>query len=163
MAADIVESWRRPGRVMRRHLAAGQREDRALIYLMVGCALIGLSRLPRLIREIELGLDIPLQAGIGATILAWLFFMPLTAFFLAALSHLVARPLGGKGTWWGARLALFWSLLAAAPLWLLAGLADGFFGADAVLAQIVGAGALGLWAVIWLIGLANAEQGAAGA
>ena len=97
---------------MRRLLAVGQREDRALVFLMLGCALIGLSRIPRMMRGAGMADEIPFQAGLGGTIFAWLFLAPLALYGLAALSHLAAMPFGGRGTWYGARLALFWAMLA---------------------------------------------------
>ena len=37
---DIAATYRGPGGVLRRLLARGQREDRALAILMAGCALV---------------------------------------------------------------------------------------------------------------------------
>ncbi len=64
----------------------------------------------------------------GGALMATLFLLPPLAYALAAISHLVARALGGRGTGYGARMALFWSLLAVSPLMLLQGLVRGFLG-----------------------------------
>ncbi len=64
----------------------------------------------------------------GGALMATLFLLPPLAYLLAAISHLVARAFGGKGTGYGARVALFWSLLAVSPLMLLQGLVRGFIG-----------------------------------
>ena len=40
-------------------------------------------------------------------------------YLVAGLSHLIARLVGGRGDWYRARMALFWSLLASTPLILL--------------------------------------------
>ena len=66
---------------------------------------------------------------LGGALLAWVMIAPLIFYGLAALSHLLARALGGQGSFFGARLALFWALLAASPLILLNGLLAGFIGA----------------------------------
>ncbi len=124
---DIVATYRGPGRVMQRLLARGVREDLALAFLMAGCAIMFVAQLPRLSREAHLGGQ-DLNMLMGASLLAWLFFAPLLLYTLAAFSHLVARAFGGRGDWFGARLALFWSMLAASPLVLLHGLVAGFIG-----------------------------------
>jgi hypothetical protein len=49
---------------------------------------------------------------------AALFFAPLFFYMIAGFGHLVLHRLGGKGSYYAARLALFWSLLVATPLLL---------------------------------------------
>ena len=78
--------------------------------------------------------------------------MSKTLYALAALSHLVARAAGARGTWYDARLALFWALLAASPLWLLNGLVAGFVG-PGLQQDIVGGVALLAFLALWLRGL----------
>lgn len=131
VTTDILRSYRAPGGVIRRHLAAGQREDRAVAFLMGACAVIFVAQWPRLQREAVLNPDAPpLDAQLGGALMGWLFIAPVLAYGLAALSHMVARVLGGqRGSWYGARLALFWTMLATSPLFLLQGLVAGFLGA----------------------------------
>lgn len=158
VAADIWESWRAPGRVVRRLLAQGRREDRALAFLMFACTLIFVSEWPSLIAAPS---EVPVEARLGGALLAWLGLMPLALYALAAVSHLAARALGGQGSHYGARLALFWALLAAAPLWLLAaavGVAAP--GPVALAAEALALAAL-VW--LWLPGLLAAERGGADA
>jgi hypothetical protein len=158
VTTEIVRSWRAPRRAMRRQLASGAGEPRALAYLMAACALIFVAQWPRLAREAELDPSVPLEARLGAALLGWLFLAPLFFYALAALSHLAARALGGRGTWFGARLALFWSLLVSVPLWLLSGLTAGFFGPGperALAGALLAAGFLGHWG----LALAEAEGG----
>jgi hypothetical protein len=77
---------------------------------------------------------------------------------LAALSRLVARTLGGQGTWYGARVALFWALAAIGPLMLLQGLVSGMIGpGPALTAVTVGIGAAFFW--LWFTLLHEAERG----
>ncbi len=153
---DIVASWRRPRDVMRRQLAGGQREDRVLAYVIGACLLIFVAQLPRLAREAHLDSSIPLDARLQAALLGWLMIAPLFLYGIAALSHIVAKIFGGKGTWFGARLALFWALLASAPLWLFYGLVAGFIGTGSAL-SLVGVLLLAGFGAIWILSLIEAE------
>ena len=153
---DIVRTYRAPRQVMRRHLAGPKNEGRVLVYLMLGCLLIFVAQWPRLSREAYLDPSIPLEARIGGALLGWIFIAPLFFYFLAWVSHGVARLLGGQGSGYGARLALFWALLAVSPLWLLYGLASGFLGGGPQLA-LLGLPALLLFVAFWGIGLREAE------
>jgi hypothetical protein len=143
---------------MRRHLAAGQREDRVLAFLICACAIIFVAQWPRLSREAFLKPEIPLEALLGAALVGWVFVMPLVFYGIAALSHLVARIVGGQGTWFTARLALFWTLLVISPLILLQGLVAGFLGSGVELTLINGVVTLAFFA-IWGISLSEAERG----
>lgn len=159
LTADIFESWRAPSRVMRRHLSHGRQEARALTFLLIACFLFFVAQLPTLSREAHLtpdgdGLFAMASARFwGAVLLAPIFF-----YGLAGISHLIARLLGGKGGFYGARLALFWSLLAIAPFILLRGLLVGFTGQGPL------AGATGLivglaFVFFWMISLRVAQEG----
>lgn len=153
---DIVSTWRAPRATMRRLLAAGQREDRAIVFLIAACSLIFVAQWPRLARQAYIDDSVPLQALLGGALFGWVFLAPLFFYGLAAFSHLLARMMGGKGTWYGARLALFWALLSVAPLGMLQGLVAGFLGAGAAL-NIVATLLLVAFFVIWLLSLAEAE------
>lgn len=157
VTTDIVATYRGPRKVMARLLAMGQREDRALVLVMASCGVVFISGWPALARKaFETGQE--LNALLGGALLAWMFIAPLLFYALAALSHVVARVIGGKGSWYGARLALFWAMLASSPLILLYGLVAGFVGPGPGL-QAVGL----LWFVIfawfWLSCLIQAEWG----
>lgn len=128
VTTDILQTWRHPRAVIRRMLDAGANEGRALAILMGACALIFVAQAPRLAREAHLDPEVPLDARLGVTLFALIFMAPLIFYAIAAASHLVARVLGGRGTWYGARLALFWALMAATPATLLHGLAAGLLG-----------------------------------
>ncbi|MCR8723711.1 YIP1 family protein [Frigidibacter sp. ROC022] len=156
VTGDIWESWRAPRRVLRRLLAQGQREDRVLVYLLVGCGLIYVSSWPGLAQAARLDPSVPLEARLGGGMLAWLALIPLAAYVLAAVSHLLARALGGQGSFYGARLALFWALLAASPAWL----AQAALGAVApgAVARIAAALALAGFLWLWLTALLEAER-----
>lgn len=156
VTTDITATYRGPGRVVARLLALGQREDRALAFLMGGCLLVFVAQLPRLAREAHLTGQ-ALDMLLGASLMAWVIIAPLIFYLLAALSHLVARAVGGKGTWFGARLALFWALLASSPVLLFHGLIAGFIGPGAAM-QAVGLLWLAVFGWFWLAGLRTAER-----
>ena len=144
---------------MRRLLADGQREDRALAILMGGAFLAFLFQLPKLSRQAHLqGED--LTGLMANTLFACLFFLPLIFYGIAAVTHIIARIFGGKGTWYGARLALFWSFLAASPLMLLNGLVAGIVGEGFEL-QIVGFIWFVVFTAFWLINLRVSETAVA--
>ncbi|MFT4149676.1 MAG: YIP1 family protein [Paracoccaceae bacterium] len=148
VTTDILRGWRDPRGLIREKQAAGVREDRALATCMGACALIFVAQWPRLAREAFLDPSVPLDARMGGALLAVVFLLPLLLYGIGALSHLVARVFGGKGTWFHARLALFWALLVVTPAMLLQGLIAGFVGPGtgaAILGALVGLGFLYLW------------------
>lgn len=157
LTLDIARTYRAPRRVMRRLLADGPREDRNVVFLLGACFVIFIAQLPRLQREAILNPEAPpLDAQIGGALFAWMFLMPLVLYGIAAASHILARLFGGRGSWHGARLALFWTLLAVSPLMALYGLVAGFFGEGPELALTGGIVVLAFGA-IWGISLAEVE------
>ena len=155
VTTDIVATYRGPRRVVRRLLDMGQREDRALVILIGACIVVFVAQWPRLAREAHLS-EQALNPLLGASLMAWLFIAPLLLYALALLTHGVARLLGGRGSAFGARMALFWAFLAASPLILLHGLVAGFVGPGAGL-QLVGLIWCGVFGWFWLSGLYEAE------
>lgn len=154
---NIKATYKGPGRVVAGLLSMGQREDRALAYLMAGCALMFIGQMPSLAREAHLtGQDLNMM--MGGALLGWVFLAPLVFYCIAAVSHIIASVLfRAKGSFYGARLALFWALLAAAPLFLLVGLVAGFLGPELEwkLVGVIWIACL-LW--FWLGGLIEAER-----
>ena len=68
----------------------------------------------------------------------------------------VARAMGGQGSWYGARLALFWALASISPLMLLQGLVSGMIGAGPAMWLVSVGVAFGfLW--LWLCMLHEVE------
>lgn len=156
---DILRSYRHPRKVMRQLLQKGQREDRVLVFLMVACFLIFVSTLPKLARDAHLdqsATSVPLDARIGGALLGWMCIAPLFFYVMSGVSHFLARLLGGKGSWYSARLALFWSLLVVAPVWLFYGLVAGFVGAGAA-QNAVGLIVALCFAYLWGASLREAE------
>ncbi|WP_050931716.1 hypothetical protein [Aestuariivita boseongensis] len=144
VTSDIAATYRGPGRVMRRLMAMGAREDRALAFLMGFCVIAFIAQLPRLARQAHLqGEDLSmLMAG---ALMGSVFILPLLLYIIAWATHLIRKLIGRQSSSYGARLALFWSLLASTPLMLLYGLIGGFIGQGPAL-QLVGL----IWVAVFL-------------
>jgi hypothetical protein len=155
VSADIVESWRRPRGVMRRLLALPRSEPFAFSLLVTGLILLFVSLTPFLAREAYLKPEQPLTQRLLAAALAMAATVPFW-YLLAAIGHLVARVLGGKGSFYGGRLALFWALVAAAPAVLTSGLARGMVGG--VGSDVIGMIAAGIFGLFWVLMLHEAER-----
>ncbi|SDC86771.1 YIP1 family protein [Ruegeria marina] len=156
VTADIVASYRGPGRVMRRLLDMGQREDRALAFVMAFCVIAFVAQMPALARRAHLEQQ-ELEMMMGGALLGSVIILPLLLYSIALISHWVARILGGHGSAYAARLALFWSLLASTPLVLLNGLVAGFIGPGPVLSA-VGLLWMAVFLWFWLSNLFQAER-----
>ncbi|MCE8507993.1 YIP1 family protein [Ruegeria pomeroyi] len=156
VTSDIAASYRGPARVMRHLLDMGQREDRALAFVMAFCVIAFVAQLPALARRAHLE-QADLNMLMGGALLGSVFLLPLLFYVIALLSHWVARMLGGQGSAYGARLALFWSLLASTPLVLLNGLVAGFIGPGPAL-SLVGLIWVAVFAWFWLTNLREAQR-----
>lgn len=157
LVPDIVESWRHPARVARRHLSRPVSEPFVFTFLFVFLLVAFVAQWPQASRDSFLDPSVPMIQRLYAAGLGLLATIPLW-YGLAALSHLVARALGGKGGWYGARLALFWALATMAPAMLLMGLVLGFIG-PGVQANVLG-GLIGLaFLALWMAMLREVERG----
>jgi hypothetical protein len=121
MAEGLVDAiwrgWRDPRAGMAREVARGLSEPRALAQLMLACCLFFVASLPNALREARaLAIADPVEGAVSAHLFAYLVLAPLLAYGLAAAVHLVARGFGGRGGFRGARAALFFAALLAAPL-----------------------------------------------
>lgn len=125
LTTDILATYRSPQAVMRRHLAMGVREDRAIFYLILVCGLVFVAQWPRQAYPDD---SVPLDVLLGGAMMGWLFLVPLALCLIAGLPYLAAKAFSGHGSWFTARLAMFWPLLATNPLWMLNGLVAGFIG-----------------------------------
>ncbi|WP_037315543.1 YIP1 family protein [Ruegeria halocynthiae] len=156
VTSDIVATYRGPGRVVRRLLDLGPREDRALVFVMAFCVVAFIAQMPNLARRAHLeGLE--LNMLMGGALLGSVIILPLLFYFLAFASYGAARLFGGGGTAYGARLALFWALLASTPLILLNGLVAGLIGPGPTL-TLVGVVWLVIFVWFWLSGLRQAQR-----
>lgn len=154
---DIVRSYRDPDAVMRQHLAHGPREDRALMFLMLSCALLFMAQWPRLARKAAVDDTITLDALLAGALFGWVFVAPLFFYGLAALGRLLGRMVGGQGSFGSARMALFWTLLTIAPLALLRGLLSGLVG-PGLIDMVAGLIVLGFFGYLWFANLRAAER-----
>ena len=112
VTAEILATYRDPAGPVRRLMASGPREDRSLAMLLAASVLMFVARTPYLARASHLDPSVPLNARLGITLFVMLFVLPLVAYALAFVVHLVLRGLGGQGQSSDARVALFWALLA---------------------------------------------------
>ena len=158
VSTDLVATWRRPRAVLRQHLARGKSEAFAFTLLLVFLILAFVGQWPAAAREAFLADEPSAAPRILARAFAVLATIPLW-YGLAALSRLVAKAMGGQGTWYGARIALFWALATVGPLMLLQGLVSGMIGPGPALSAVtlvVGIAFVWLWATL----LHEAEKGA---
>ena len=120
-SGEIIRAYRGFGASMKRRLEEHPGEERVLIYLVIAILLFFVARVPNLLHvaAIQANAEISIAAIVVTNLVASFFFAPLFLYLIAALSHLVAKAFGGTGTSYGARLALFWTLLVIAPLSLL--------------------------------------------
>ena len=156
VTSDIVATYRGPGRVVRRLLDLGPREDRALVFAMAFCIVAFIAQLPSLARRAHIeGLELDML--MGGALMGTVIILPLFLYLLAFVSYGAARLVGGRGTSYGARLALFWALLSSTPLVLLNGLVAGFIGSGPAL-TLVGFAWFAVFLWFWFAGLSQAQR-----
>ncbi|MEZ5779836.1 MAG: YIP1 family protein [Paracoccaceae bacterium] len=154
---DILATYRRPKAVIGRLLSGAADEGRALAYLIAALVVAYVAQWPGLSRAAHLDPSQPLTQRMVGSFLAILAMLPLF-YAVAALSHIIARAFGGRGSYFRARISLFWALLATSPLMLLQGLATGFAGAGPGV-NLLGAAVFAVFLWFWFSGLRLAEFG----
>jgi hypothetical protein len=142
VTTDILASWRAPRVGVRQHLARGVSEPFAFTLLLVFLILTIIGQWPVSGREAVLAQEPSAMPRLLARALAVLATIPFW-YGLAALSRLIAKAFGGQGSWYSARIALFWALAVVSPLMLLQGLVAGMIGPGP-----------GLWLIVVIVGLA---------
>lgn len=157
---DILRSYRAPASVVGAHLARTRSEPRLFTLLFAALVVIFVGQWPRLARVAFEAPDQPLPALMLGTALALGAMVPVF-YGLAALGTLGARLFGGRGDFYGGRLALFWALLAVSPLMLLQGLVQGFIGPGPQL-LLVSLGVFGAYMAFWGVGLRVTQFAAPG-
>lgn len=156
VTSDIVATYRGPAPVVRRLLDLGQREDRALVFVMAFCVVAFIAQMPALSRRAHLE-DLELNMLMGGALLGTVIILPLFFYVLASVAHGAAKLFGGRGSAYGSRLALFWALLSSTPLVLLHGLVAGFIGPGPTL-TLVGAVWFGVFVWFWISGLRQVQR-----
>jgi len=157
VSSDMLSTWWRPRVIVRRHMARGVSEPFAFTLLLVFLILTAIGQWPVAARDAFLAGEPSAAPRMFARALAVFALIPFW-YGLAALGRLAARAMGGQGTWYSARLALFWALATVSPLMLLQGLVAGMIGTGPALVlvtSLAGAGFLGLWLTM----LHEAERG----
>ena len=158
LLVDIMDSWRAPRRVVRQHLQRPRSEAFLFTFLFTFLLVSFIAQWPVAARLSHMQPEVPIeQRMFGFALGLFALVMPL-AYALAALSRLVAALMGGQGSWYSARLALFWAMLAVTPLMLLNGLVAGFIGQGAP-ATVVGVLVLLGFLYLWISMLIEAERG----
>ena len=152
IALDIVRTYRTPRDVLRRRIGSTEREDRALAILMGACFLIFVAQWPRLSREAFLDDTMEINGLMAGALFGWVIIAPLFFYTLALLVHWGLVAFRRPSTGYMSRVALFWALLAAAPMWLLSGLLTGFIG-ETPATSMVAVLALGSFLVFWGSGI----------
>ena len=161
MTNDIFATYRRPARVLRRRIDNAPSEAGALVLLIVTCILIFVSQWPWLSIQSKIDPSIPFQARVTGALMAWIFIVPLAAYALSWITYLFLRLLGTRATAFEARMALFWALLAATPLWLLWGMLRAIV-VEGPGIEIVGFLAFAAFVIFWSTGLREIHRPAAG-
>lgn len=154
---DIVRTYRTPREVIARRIGEDVREDRALAVLMGACVLIFVAQWPRLARTAHFDTDVGFDALLAGALFAWLFLAPLLLYVLSMFVQVAFKLIGRTANGYSVRMAMFWGLLAAAPLFLLTGLTGGFVGPGPAL-NLVGGLAFVTLIVFWITGLALVAQ-----
>lgn len=154
---DILATYRAPGQVMRAVLQGERHEARALAYLIAAVLVIHVAQWPGMSRAAFIEPDVPLSQRMFAAFLAVLAVIPVF-YALAGLSHIASRAFGGQGSYFAARIVLFWALLAVTPLMLFQGLVAAFSGPGPAL-TVTGALVFAVFLWFWLTGLRIAEFG----
>jgi hypothetical protein len=157
VSTDLLATWARPRTILRQHLARGRSEPFALSFLLIFLVLAFVGQWPaaaRLAHQAGEASPWPRILPAAYGLLAAIPFL----YGLAALGHLAARAIGGQGTWYGARIALFWALATVGPFLLLQGLVAGMIGPGPALTTVTVL--IGLaFVVLWAILLHEAERG----
>lgn len=147
----VLQSWWAPRRVVR---GLADMPDRALLAVLLFAMLIFLiAQAPGHARAAHLDPSVPLEARMGGAIMAVMFLMPLLAYGVAALVSGLVRLTRWRLDPRHSRLALFWALLAIAPIMLLSGLVEGFIGPGPALTLCRTISGIG-FIVIWGAGIA---------
>jgi hypothetical protein len=141
---------------MRSHLARGRSEPWLFSLLVAFIIVVFVAQWPAASRDSFLQPEVPLIQRLFAAGLAMLALIPIW-YLLAAVGHWVARLLGGKGDYYGARLALFWALVTVCPAMLLQGLVKGMIGPGPALTLVSSATGVA-FLLFWIINLIEAER-----
>ena len=136
-------------------------EERLLFYVMFACFIGFVTGLPSTLRVAQtLPPEEDVRIFVAGQFVAVLIFGSLFLYGVAGLSHLISRrAFGGMGSYFKARLALFWSLVLGTPLLLVQAIVSLVLGPSGYgdIASMFGGLVFLIWAWIWLSFLSFAE------
>ena len=135
---EILATWRDPAGPVGRLLSAGPREDRSLIILIAASVLMFVARTPDLARRRG---NEPGRAVAGANgdhLFVMLFMIPVLGLRPGDDQPCCDEVLGAAGVGVGARVVLFWAMLAVVPGLLLHGLLSGIVGGETAGTRMLG-------------------------
>lgn len=158
---DIFATYRGPARVLRRRIEASQGEAGALMTLMVACIIIFVSQWPWLSLQAQIDPSRGVSERIAYALFAWVFIWPLAFYVIALATYVLLRVFKSVSTAFEHRMALFWALMAAVPLWLLWGMMRGIIG-ETPAVDIVGFAAFAAFVIFWSTGLREIHRPRAG-
>lgn len=118
---EILRAYRGFGASMHRQLARDPREEMLLLYAVLASFLGFVARIPGLIYAARNSTndEITIANLIGSNFVTTFFYGLIMLYIIASVSHLIAKIFKGAGSFKQARLALFWSALVIAPLYLV--------------------------------------------
>ncbi|MSU89959.1 YIP1 family protein [Rhodobacteraceae bacterium 2CG4] len=158
LVAAIAASWRDLRGGARRRLAQRPSEAGLLAHAYLAAGLAFVAGLPQAVADAR-ALDQPdaLAGVLAGRLFAALFLFPLLLYALAAAQRLVARGFGGRGSFYSARVTLFWTVIVALPLVLAEGLVSALVPAlpprggallGAAASALAGLGFVWIWATM---------------
>ncbi|MHA1128043.1 MAG: hypothetical protein ACTSRN_03710 [Alphaproteobacteria bacterium] len=125
---EIINAYGGLRASMRMQMDRNVGEERLLALVAYGCFVVFLSFIPRLLAtDLSATPDQSIAGGIIMWFFVVMFFFPLVLYGVGALSHLIAKPFGGSGPFFGARHALFWMLTVLSPLLIVKGMLGSVF------------------------------------
>ena len=156
---EIVKAYRGFGASMRRQIESSPGEERLLVYVVIACLIYFVARVPDLLSlsASQATEEVSSIAVFITNLVGSFFFAPLMLYGLAAMSHIIARAFKGSGSFFNARLALFWALLITAPIALITTIIQTAFPAE-WLAQALWMAKFLLFAYVWACCLSVAEN-----
>ena len=118
LVAAVFAAWPNFRRSTAEQLDAPKSEARLLAYVYVASFLGFVASIPE-VAALAAKTEATLVQLMFGRLFSALFFAPLFFYMIAGISHFLLLRFGGKGTYYDARLALFWALLVATPLLLV--------------------------------------------
>jgi hypothetical protein len=129
MIPRALAAWGDLRGAMRAELDERPPDGRLLGYLMVALLIVWVSAIPLRLKDAVGDPD----ASIGMGFVATVFMAPLLFYAIAVLLKWCAPAFGGSAGFYEHRLALFWGLLVATPVQVVANVATNLFGSHGVI------------------------------